>query len=486
MLIPVDTASSRPIYLQITDHIAALARRGQLGAGDRLPPSRVLAEHLHVHRSTVVNAYDELKARGILEARHGSGHYIAAGLFDPAQTRPLLPPTLPLAATAEQVLTDLWRINQVDGLISLALGIPADELVLVDAFEQARQRVLRREGGRALVYAEPQGYSLLRQAIAHDLARHGIRVDRDDILVTCGAQEALSLVARALSMPGDTALVEVPTFFGTLASLAHLGVQISGFGLTTSGPDWTMLTQQYACASTHPRFVAVTPDYHNPTGICWTLAERQQFVQWAEHHDLPVVEDATYRDLGFDGPPLPPLRALDDEVIYVGSFSKSLIPGLRIGFVVANGRLRDHLLTLKQITSGSGESLGQRTLAEFLRTGAYARHLHHVTSVYRQRRDTLLAALEASCPRGIHWTTPAGGFYTWLTLPPHIATAAVFQGCLEEGVVIAPATVFYPPQVATGVIAQTLRLCFARYADTVLDDAVRRVGAVLNRLDRAR
>lgn len=482
LLVPIDPRSSRPIYLQITEHVVALARSGQLRANDRLPPSRVLADQLQVHRSTVVNAYEELKARGVIETRQGSGSYVTGNALEtallPRETATSLP--LSQAFDNEQVVAEIWRLNQVDGYISLALGLPADELILIDSFERARQQVLRRDGALALAIQEPQGFLPLRRAIARDLVRHGILVDADHIVVTCGAQEGVSLVTRALAAHGDEALTEVPTFFGMLSNTRHLGFHLLGFGLTPTGPEWHSLNQQFAAAQRHPRFVYVTPDHHNPTGIHWQLPERHRFLQWADEHDIPVIEDATYRDLRFDGPMLPPLRALDENVLYIGSFSKSLIPGLRIGFVVASGRLRDHLVALKSVTSGSGESLGQRTLAEFLASGSYAAHIERVNTIYRRRRDAVIAALQRYLPNTdtntFHWTCPDGGFYVWLSLPPACAALDVFHHAIQHSLVVAPSSVFYP---GTTHHPGGLRLCFSRYPEDVLTYAIRKLAHIL-------
>jgi GntR family transcriptional regulator/MocR family aminotransferase len=480
LLIPLNPRSNKPLYLQIADHVVGLARGGQLQPDDRLPPSRILAEHLQVHRSTVVNAYEELKARGVLETRQGSGSYITGIVQEIVPMEPAsFPTTLASRCDNEQVVAEIWRLNQADGLISLALGLPADELILIDTFEHARQHVLRRDGALALAIASPQGFLPLRRAIARDLARQGILVDAEDIIVTFGAQEAITLVTRTLAAHGDDALTEVPTFFGILSSLRHLGVNLYGFDLQTSGPDWSSLAQQITSMPRRPRFVYVTPDYQNPTGISWDLTERHRFLKWADENDLPIIEDATYRDLRFEGPVPPPLRALSPEVFYIGSFSKALIPGLRIGFVIASGRTRDHLVALKSVTSGSGESLGQRTLAEFLMSGGYDAHRERVSAVYRRRRDAMLDALERFFPSSYTWTCPHGGFYVWLNLPAPIAALDVFQRTLQHNIVVAPSPVFYPHGA---IVPDSLRLCYARYPEDVLTYAMRQLAHILESL----
>ncbi len=473
LMIPVDPNCVKPIYLQIVDYVTALARNGQLRSGDRLPPSRTLAEQIQVHRSTVVNAYEELKARGIIEARQGSGSYVVNGLIDRSVTA--RPPAAPTLTQPEDLVAELWRLSRAEGVISLALGLPADDLLPIFEFDRIRQRVLRRDGAKALNYENPQGYYPLRQAIASDLARHGILAEAEDIIITWGAQEGVSLVARALAAPGDYALTEVPSFFGTLFNLGHSGINLLGFELSEAGPDWASLNRQLETAPAHPRFVSVIPDHHNPTGIRWDMSQRHHFLHFMAERDIPVIEDATYRDLTFEGPPHLPLRALDLEVIHVGSASKVLMPGLRIGFIVANGRLRDYLIKLKTITSGSGEPLGQRALAEFMLSGEYAAHVERVIPVYRARRDAMLHALEAHFPPEARWTRPSGGFYVWVIIPPSVSLESLFQQALERGIAIAPAAAFYP----YGSPLNAFRLTYSRYPEEVLIHAVRTLGGLL-------
>jgi len=383
LLIPIDPNITKPLYLQIVDHVTRLAKNGQLKPGQQLPPSRTLADQISVHRSTVINAYEELKARGVIETRQGSGSYIAPGLAEgPLEIQPA-----PIASGSrpDELVSELWRLQWAEGIISLGLALPADELMPVEDFERTRQRVLRRDGPKTANYEQPQGFFTLRQAIAADLVRHGILVEADDIVVTAGALEGNSLVARALAAPGDHVLTEVPQYFGNLSNLIYLGLNPVGFELFETGPDWEALARQLQAAPVRSRFVFVTPDHQNPLGIRWDMTQRHRFLILVSAHDLPIVEDATYRDLTYDGPPHLPLRALDPEVIYVGTFSHALMPGLRIGFVVCSGRLREHIIRLKSVTSGAGETLNQRALAEYLKSGDYDRHLERIVPFYRAR-----------------------------------------------------------------------------------------------------
>jgi DNA-binding transcriptional MocR family regulator len=476
LLIPLDPYTTRPLYLQIADHITKLAQHGNLRSGSQLPPTRTLAEQLLVHRSTVINAYDELKARGIIDARQGSGSYIAEGLDE--MTLSIQPASPDDLTRPEDLVAELRRLHWADGIISLGYGPPADELMPVEDFDRARQRVLRRDGVKTANYEMPEGYYPLRQAIAAELARFGMQVDAGDIIITAGALEGVSLVARALTAPGDAALVELPQYFGNWTNLLYLGLKLEGFEMNESGPDWTSLDHQLAEASKRPRFVFVTPDHQNPMGIRWGMPQRYQFLNTINQHDLPVVEDGTYRDLTYDGLPHVPLRSLDPEVIYVGTFSHSLMPGLRIGFVACGGRLRDHIVRIKAATSGPGETLNQRALAEFLTTGEYSRHLERILPVYRSRRDSLLEALETCFPAEVHWTKPAGGFFVWVWLPEGVSSLEFFRLALKNGITVAPSAAFYP-----GAVAQNaFRLAFSHYPEDVLVRAVMLLGRLLDAL----
>lgn len=499
LMIPVDVNSTIPLYLQIADHITSLTRSGQLAPGARLPASRMLADQLQIHRSTVVNAYDELKARGVIDAQQGSGSYIAETVRDFALAqRPPLP--MPSMNQPEGLISDLWKLTQAEGMISLSMGMPDVSLMPVDAFEDARSRVLRRDRGLAYNYEEPQGYYPLRKAIAANLARHGIVVDAEDVIITWGALEAVSLAARAFTTSGDWALIEEPSYFSMLFNLRRLGLHLVGFGLDESGPDWhwlgtrleTMLNATVDPGEDdplwpRPRFVCVVPDHHNPTGIRWAMTERHRFMRLMSQLAIPVIEDSTYRDLTYDGPTHLPLRALDNEVMYCGSFSKALMPGLRIGYLVAHGRTRDQLITLKTVSSGSGESLSQRTLAEYLTTGEYDAHMERTVDVYRRRRDAMLEAMDTFFPSEVVWTRPSGGFFSWVTLPDCIPIERFFYEALERGVAVAPSSVFYPPMssgTASSNSINAFRLAFSRYPEATLVHAIRVLGNLMKSMLR--
>lgn len=486
MLIPLNPLLSTPLYLQIVEHVCLLVRSGQLNVGDRLPSTRALADQLSVHRSTVINAYDELRARGLIDSTQGSGSYISANLRE--APRSLLPQREQYkidAQNIERLTSELWQANHDKSIISLALGTPPEDLFPMQAIERCRNLVIRRDGGHAYGYELPQGYLPLRVEITRDLARHGILCDADEVIITSGVQEALTLTSRALASPDDVALVQQPHFFSDLANFRHLRLRGVGFGLTEHGPNMLdldcALTQCRAGGSgSHPRFIVVSPDYQNPIGVCWDAQNRLAFLRWAADHEIRVIEDATYRDVAYESQPNPPLRALDGEVLYLGSYSKSLMPGLRIGYILACGPLRKQLISMKRITTTSSESLGQRSLAAFLAAGAYAEHLERVNAIYALRRNAMHEALQRYLPADCTWWLPNGGYYVWLNLPPDMDAMRIYTHALARGLAVFPSAPFYlldgEPR------PQALRLCFVRYPEDVLTYAVRILGQIMNSL----
>jgi GntR family transcriptional regulator/MocR family aminotransferase len=476
--IPLEVDNTKPIYLQIADHITALAQSGQLMAGARLPPSRALAEQLSVHRSTIVNAYEELKARGVIEARQGSGSIVMPGLrvHQPAVVRPTQYSDHP-----QHLVNVMWDTNRAEGMLSLALGAPADELMPVDDFEAMRARALRRDRARAYNYEDPAGYEPLRRAIAADLGRHGVLVSPDDVVVTFGAGDALTMAARLFGTTQDPVLTEAPAYFSSVLNLKRMGYSVLGFKLGVEGPDWDDLTgtlRQTQIAHPdallrRPRFVMVNPDHQNPTGLHWSMPERYRFVRMAGELDMQIIEDGAYRDLTYDGAPLVPLRALDPGVLYIGTFSKTLMPGIRIGYVVASGPLREQFITLRRIASCGGSGVTERALADYLTIGLYEAHLERIRAEYRLRRDAMHEAMCAYFPPEVLWTCPAGGFFIWARLPESVPAMELFTMMMERGIVIAPGSLFYP---AENNPQKAIRFSFARHTPDTLRYAIKKIG----------
>src|SRR5690606_14138480 len=355
--VALNRESARPIYAQLKDELIRQMGEGLLAVGDRLPPSRELAEQLGIARISVVTAYEELKAEGYLEAHVGRGTFVAEREPQPAEA-----PGGLTGAVREQnaVLRDLLRLAARPGVIDFSQGTPAESFLPVELIRTAIDTVLSRDGAEAIAYEEPEGYGPLRDAVARMLAGYGMQAGSDDVLITGGCQQALDLAVQALLNPRDVLLTANPTYPGMLdiaraRGVTPVGVPVDEHGMRTDVLD--SLIREH-----RPRLLYVAPTYHNPTGSVMPLHRRRHLLSIVAEHRLPVLEDGVYEDLSYAGSPPPPLKALDEHglVLYASSFSKVLLPGMRIGYLLAGGRLHRRLVRVKAAADICTPSLNQR------------------------------------------------------------------------------------------------------------------------------
>ena len=412
-----------PLYRQIAEQIKTQIGNGRLPANSRLPTVRGLSKSLGVTRLTVQNAYAELQADGWIEATVGRGTFVSTAVQQLS-----LQPTVGQYLTPDSAINDMLAINQVIGVRSMAMAHADPALFPVDAFWD-RMAQLRSQANQLLNYGPIQGDIALRVAISEMLHEDGVTAVPDDILITSGAMQSISLAAAAIVQPGDAVLVEQPTFLGVLNVLKAQGLRPLHVSMQSDGPDLAQLEQLIL---THqPRVYYTVANYHNPTGNCISAAKRQAILQLAQQHNLLIIEDDIYGKLGFNGPPPPSFKQQDgdDRVLYLSSFSKMLMPGLRVGYLIMPPAWRTRLLSLRRATDLCGNGLLQRTLAHFLRDGGLKKHLRRVVPIYRERRDTLMNSLSRWMPTAVRWSQPQGGFSCWVTLPPALpARHAVSTG----------------------------------------------------------
>lgn len=464
--------TDQPLYRQIAEQIKDRIGDGRLPAGTQLPTVRSMAQDLSVTRITVQTAYAELQSSGWIEATVGRGTFVSegsrAGDKMPQRDAPL---------TADVVIDDMLQIARVQGMRSLANASPDAHLFPADEFWGVLSD-LRGDALSLSEYGTTQGDPELRIEVAGLLRERGIAAMPAEILITDGATQALSLVTQALCRPGDAVIVEQPTYLSFLNILRAHGVQEVGVPLDTEGPDPDALER--LALQVRPRFFYTIPTFQNPTGLCMSPARRRQVLEIAERYGFLVVEDDIYARMSFDGPPPPALKAGDanERVIYVSSFSKTLMPGLRVGYVTAPASLLRRMIDLRRATDLCGPPLLQRAAAEFVRRDGLKRHLRRVLPVYRERREALLAALQTSMPDGVRWSAPSGGFCCWLTLPAHPVFDDLYAAALRQGWAFAPGNVF----LAQGGGIQAVRICFGQQPPATIRSGVE----ALARLIRAR
>ena len=476
--LPLERSGRRPLYQQIKEAVAAAIEAGSLPPLTRLPPTRALAHQLGVDRVTVVTAYNELAAEGYISAHVGRGSFVLDRATAGREGLASPPPSLraPADWTAHNLNREMMRLARRPDIISFAPGMPATDLLPVDAYRLALNTVLRRDGPEVLQYGLIEGYPPLLAAIATELAGMGMRVEPDQLLITSGTEQALALVLRTLLHPGDTVLIEQPTYALVLDVLAGTGVVIQPVPCDENGVIPEALPD--LIARCRPRLLYLTPTFQNPTGACMPLARRHHLLALAAEHDLFLLEDDVYAHLWLDAPPPPSLRALDpsDHVIYTNGYSKCLLPGARIGYLLAPARLHGLLAAAHQTLDISASELHQRALETYLGEGRFASHLTRLRGAYRQRRQAMLEALAEEMPAGATWTRPGGGLYCWLQLPVDGPSATtVYVHALDTGVAFAPGHLSFPVAAMGMGGSHHARLNFTLHPPTVTAAGIHRL-----------
>jgi 2-aminoadipate transaminase len=370
-------------------------------------------------------------------------------------------------------IREILKLTERPGIISLAGGLPAAETFPVEAMAQATARVLRDAPREALQYAASEGYGPLREWVAQELAGQGLRVQAAQVLITTGSQQGLDLVGKVLIDPGSEVAVEQPTYLGALQAFAPYEAQF----LPLEGDDEGPLPQALRAAR-RARFAYLLPNFQNPSGRCIPLQRRLALAEAAASAGLPLVEDNPYGDLWYDeAPPQPLAAAAGDQAVYLGSFSKVLAPGLRLGYVVAPAVLYPKLLQAKQAADLHTPNFNQRVVHEVVREGFLHQHVPTIRSRYRAQRDAMDAALRRWLPAGCHWVRPGGGMFFWVTLPAGLDATALLPEAVAAGVAYVPGAAFYSAEAR----AHTLRLSFVTVDVARIEEGVRLLGGVLQR-----
>ena len=380
-----------------------------------------------------------------------------------------------LARRAERlepsVIREILKVTERPGVISLAGGLPAPESFPVEAMREACQRVLTDTPREALQYAASEGYGPLRDWVAHQLGTQGLRVQPAQVLITTGSQQGLDLVGKVLIDAGALVAVEAPTYLGALQAFTPYEPEFVAVDCDEQGP----LPQALAAAA-GARFLYVLPNFQNPSGRSMGAARRAEVVQAAARAKLPLVEDNPYGELWFDAPPPPPLAATAGEgAIYLGSFSKVLAPGLRLGYVVAPPALMPKLLQAKQAADLHTPGFNQRVAHEVIRNGFLDTHLPKVRARYKAQRDAMRDALDKHLPAGCRFNVPAGGMFFWVELPSALDAVALLPQAVEAGMAYVPGAPFYCDTPR----ANTLRLSFVTVPPPLIEQGVAALGRVL-------
>jgi 2-aminoadipate transaminase len=352
-------------------------------------------------------------------------------------------------------------------------GVPPTEAIPVARLREGADRAWA-DGAEILLYGEVKGYRPLREMIAERMAARGATVDPADVLITNGAQQGIDLAARVFIDPGDIVLTEEPTFMDALRVFRSHEAEPIGVPVDEEGLQVDALTTLLERLPRRPKFLYTIPTYQNPMGVSMSTERRRALVDLARERGLLIVEDDPYGDLSYDGDPPPTLKSLDPEVIFLGTFSKVLAPGLRVGWVASSPRLRDAFFNVKEGTDIHNERIMTRTVYHSA-LGFLDEHIAETREIYRSRRDAMLAGLEREMPAGVHWTTPHGGFFIWVTLPDRFETDAMLPDATDRGVIYLPSSWFYPDRSWT----RSMRLNFSAQPEERITEAMRRLAETI-------
>jgi DNA-binding transcriptional MocR family regulator len=464
-----DPSRSEPIYQQLAAALSNAIRQGRIAVGARLPSERMYAEALGVSRTTITAAYQELRAVGLLRGYVGRGAIVIAD--DPDRS--------PAEAVSWSQLASrfarLYRppsVGNNSGLISFGDGWLHPSLIPRAALAASAAKVV--QDSDALTQPAPVlGLQALQDALIETLRTNGVKTSPGELLITGGAQQGLNVIARGLLSPGDTVICESPTWHGAIRAFRAAGAEVAGVAMDHEGVDPDGLED--AIARLRPKFVYLIPTFQCPTGRLMGLPRRRRILEICARLRTPIVESHVYGDLGF-GEKLPSLKSLDSTglVIHQGSASKTISAALRLGWLIAPNPVMDVLATAKASIDLSTPALTQAVLAEFLRSGAYARHQPKSREALRARRDTLIAALAAHCP-DLRYSVPQGGLYLWAQLPKPLSAHDVEVAAAGEGVSIRGGNAFLVDET----LSSHIRLCFAAPAEDEIPAGAQRLGKVL-------
>ncbi|MGA3119443.1 MAG: PLP-dependent aminotransferase family protein [Polyangiaceae bacterium] len=464
--------SALTLYARVAETLAREIREGLYAPGDRLPSVREAARRLAISTSTVLEAYGQLLDRGLIESRPQSGFYVRMAARTPDAPAMSRPRVLPTEVSVGAIAMEVVHAASDPRLVTFGSATPDVRLDAPRAVRRLMPIVARAFGTRALAYEVPPGYRELRVQIARRGIDAGCTMTPDDVVITSGCQEAVVLCLRAISRPGDTIAVESPTFYGTLHAIRSLGLRAieipthpeTGIGLESV----EMAIEQFSVKG-----VVLTPHASNPLGYVMPDECKVALLRMLEAHDVPLIEDDIYGELVY-GPSRP--RAIKSwdvrgQVLLCSSVSKSIAPGLRVGWAVP-GRWIDEVSSLKLVSTMACATLPQIAVAQYLASGGHDRHLRSAKAAYRQSRDRLIELVAKHFPRDTRVTRPAGGFVAWLELPKNVDAVALYRRALAEGISIAPGPLFSAREKYRNFI----RLNFAQGWDDRTLGAITRLG----------
>lgn len=420
-----NTHSTEPLYAQLFHHLKNLIITQELTFGAKLPPIRKLAQELGVNNITVINAYKQLESCGYITSKQGSGFYVSKKQDH-----------VPLFLTSSE--------NTHKTLINFASASPEPGIFPTETFKEYIVESIERDKGFAFGYQEVNGFMPLRQVLTTFLEQtYGITTSPEHIQIVSGGQQGIDIIAKSLLYSGDTVITENPTYNGAVDVFRSRGCRIVPVHLDKEGINLIDLEKKVRVSK--PKMVYIMPNYQNPTSLCYSKATLEKLLDLANTYNFYILEEDAMWELSYSKKVPFTLKSIDiyDRVIYLKSFSKLLMPGLRMGFIIMPSNLINAFTKTKQTTDISASGLMQRALDLYFRNHKWDEHIHYMREIYRGRYEYMLGHLEHLKNYGITFDEPQGGLYFWLKLPPHLSADALSEVCRQNGLLILSSSIFF-------------------------------------------
>jgi len=444
-LIKFDKDSTLPLYVQLFEKLKALISDGTLVCDVRLPSIRQLSKELGVNRVTVVTAIRELEKDGYVYTKPGSGTFVSDNFLISAKSM-----HLQSSIVLDEVYTHEFaslinngQVSLTENSINFASATPTPDLFPVDDFKVALNEVLERDKGNAFGYQDSQGYYPLRESICRVLGNAMVTCNPDDIQIISGAQQGIDIISKALLKQGEYIITESPTYAGAIAVFKSRGAKIADVELCDDGMNINVL--EYTIKKYKPRLLYTIPSFQNPTGYSCPNHKREQILKLADKYDLYIIEDDYVSDLDFEGRKYITLKSMDksNRVIFIKSYSKIFMPGLRLGFMIVPPGILGNVIEAKHATDISTSGLIQRAFDLYIRKGFWDKHSRFMYDIYKERYISTINALDSNLPQSVKYGKPGGGLNLWLNLSPGFHVNKLANLCALNDMVFAPGKIFY-------------------------------------------
>lgn len=446
MEIVLNKESKLPIYVQIAEQIKKQIFMKELRPGMRLEPERKLAVKLDVNRSTILNAYEKLKQEGFIMSKVGQGTVVLDGnQREDVKSEPCWNQlfTNQVKAFDTLLLTETMPLLDPRNVISFGLGIASIEDEPRLPVSELAVEIEKNPHCKALSMAPIGGFLSLRELLAKKMINQGVSCSANQIIIVSGSQQGIDLAARILIEPGDIVVVEAPTYFLALQSFKAAGARIMEIPMDEDGmrmDHLELMLKRY-----HPKMVYTMPNYQNPSSYCMSLERRKLLIELAQRHDIIIIEDDAYAEFVYDIEPLPSLASLDSSghVISLRTFSKTISPGLRLGYMVAHKKIIEMCCMVRQGEDVHPNSISQWLVEKYLESSNVESHIQHVCECYQNKRNLMYDALQKYAPMGMSYYKPKGGFYLWCKLPKHVSAMKLLERTLKRNVSFMPGNSFF-------------------------------------------